>query len=257
MSNDSILKTFLVTFLLCLVCSVLVCLAALVRIDREAYNQLLETRSTVLAAGGYADELDEGASEEELFSNFEMKMVNIDTGEFTSDINAEEFNPKDARDNPDMLVDIPAASDAAGIKQRLKYARVFVDKTNGQVVLPINGPGMWGPMFAYIGVQDDGTTVNGLKFYQQSETPGLGDKIAKPGFSNQWVGKKLYNDSGSLALEIVKNGKYDPNADDAKHTIDGLAGATVTGDKAQAIVEYWFSDHGYGKFLANYTKSKE
>lgn len=257
MSNDSILKTFLVTFLLCLVCSVLVCMAALVRIDREAYNQLLETRSTVLAAGGYADELEEGASEEELFSNFEMKMVNIDTGEFTSEINAEEFNPKDARDNPDMLVDIPAASDVAGMKQRLKYARVFVDTTNGQVVLPINGPGMWGPMYAYIGVQDDGTTVSGLKFYQQAETPGLGDKIAKPGFSNQWVGKKLYNDSGSLAINIVKNGKYDAEAEDAIHTIDGLAGATVTSDKAQAIVEYWFSDHGYGKFLANYTKSKE
>jgi Na+-transporting NADH:ubiquinone oxidoreductase subunit C len=232
-------------------------MAALVRIDREAYNQLLETRSSVLAAGGYADELDEGASEEELFSNFEMKMVNIDTGEFTTEINAEEFNPKDARDNPDMLVDIPAASDVADMKQRLKYARVFVDTSNGQVILPINGPGMWGPMYAYIGVQDDGTTVTGLKFYQQAETPGLGDKIAKSGFSNQWIGKKLYRDSGSLALEIVKNGKYDPNAEDAVHTIDGLAGATVTGNKAQAIVEYWFSDHGYGKFLANYTKSKE
>jgi Na+-transporting NADH:ubiquinone oxidoreductase subunit C len=70
-------------------------MAALVRIDREAYNQLLETRSTVLAAGGYAEELEEGASEEELFSNFEMKMVNINTGEFTTEINAEEFNPKD------------------------------------------------------------------------------------------------------------------------------------------------------------------
>lgn len=257
MSNDSTLKTFLVTFLLCLVCSVLVCMAALVRIDREAYNQLLEARNTVLAAGGYGDQLAEGASEEELFSNFEMKMVNINTGEFTDEINAEEFNPKDVRDNPDMMVDIPAADDVADIKERPKFARVFIDKSKGQVVLPINGPGMWGPMFAYIGVENDGNTVSGLKFYQHSETPGLGAEIEKPKFREQWEGKKLYNDSGSLAINVVKNGKYDKNADDAQHTIDGLAGSTITGNKVQAIVQYWFSDHGYGKFLANYTKSKE
>lgn len=257
MSNDSILKTFLVTFLLCLVCSVLVCLAALVRIDREAYNQLLETRKTVLAAGGYEKELEEGASEEELFKNFEMKMVNINTGEFTDKIDPEEFIPKDARDNPDMLVDIPAADDVAGLKERLKFVRVFIDNEKDQVVLPVNGPGMWGPMHAYIGVKNDGNTVTGLKFYQHSETPGLGSEIEKPKFRDQWKGKKLYKDSGSLAIKVVKNGKYDPEADDAEHTIDGLSGATITGDKVGDLVRYWFSDHGYGKFLANYAKSKE
>lgn len=257
MSNDSILKTFLVTFLLCLVCSVLVCMAALVRIDREAYNQLLETRKTVLAAGGYEQQIEEGASEEELFNNFEMKMLDISAGEITTAIDAKEYNPKDAMDNPDMVVDIPAASDVAGMKQRPKYARIFVDTTNGQVVLPINGPGMWGPIFAYIGVKADGNTVNGLKFYQHAETPGLGAEIEKPKFLNQWVGKELYSDSGNLAIKVVKNGKYDANSADAIHTIDGLAGATVTGSKVQAFVQYWFSDHGYGKYLATLTKGKE
>lgn len=257
MSNDSILKTFLVTFLLCLVCSVLVCLAALVRIDREAYNQLLETRATVLAAGGYEEQLNSGASEDELFSNFEMKMVNINTGEFTTEINVEEFNPRDIQRDPDMLEAIPAASDVADLKQRPKFARVFIDNTNGQVVLPVNGPGMWGPMYAYIGVQSDGTTVSGLKFYQHSETPGLGAEIERPKFRNQFIGKKLYNDSGGLAINVVKSGRYDAGADNAIHTIDGLAGSTITGDKVQNLVRYWFSDHGYGKFLANYTKSKE
>ncbi len=257
MSNDSILKTFLVVFLLCVVCSVLVCMAALVRIDREAYNQLLETRSTVLAAGGYEDQLAAGASADELFANFEMKVINLDTGEIATEINPEEFNPKAVMDNPDMVVAIPAAFDIANIKQRPKFVRVFIDKNNGQVVLPISGPGMWGVMNAYIGVEKDGSTVNGLKFYQHSETPGLGAEIEKPKFLNQWVGKKLYGNSGNLAIKVVKNGRYDPKAADAQNTIDGLAGATVTGDKVQAMVQYWFSDHGYGKFLAKYTKSKE
>ncbi|MFA5700064.1 MAG: NADH:ubiquinone reductase (Na(+)-transporting) subunit C [Desulfuromonas sp.] len=257
MSNDSILKTFLVVFLLCIVCSVLVCLAALVRIDREAYNQLLETRSTVLAAGGYDEELAAGASADELFANFEMKILNVDTGEIATDINAEEFNPKAAMDNPDMVVAIPPAYDIANLKQRPKFVRIFVDKSKGQVVLPIYGPGMWGVMYAYLGVANDGTTINGLKFYQHSETPGLGAEIERPRFQNQWVGKKLYSNSGNLAIKVVKNGRFDPNAADAPYTIDGLAGATVTGDKVQDMVQYWFSDNGYGKFLANYSKSKE
>ncbi|MDY0185483.1 MAG: NADH:ubiquinone reductase (Na(+)-transporting) subunit C [Desulfuromonadaceae bacterium] len=257
MSNDSILKTFLVTFSLCVVCSVLVCMAALVRIDREAYNQLLETRTTVLAAGGYDDQLAKGASADELFANFEMKVINLDTGEIATEIDPAEFNPKTVMDNPDTVVAIPAAFDIASIKQRPKFVRVFIDNSKEQIVVPVSGPGMWGTMAAYIGVKNDGTTVNGLKFYQHSETPGLGSEIERPKFQNQWIGKKLYGNSGNLTIKVVKNGRFDPNGADAVHTIDGLAGATVTGDKVQAMVQYWFSDHGYGKFLAKYTKSKE
>ncbi|MBN2887964.1 MAG: Na(+)-translocating NADH-quinone reductase subunit C, partial [Deltaproteobacteria bacterium] len=74
MSNDSVLKTFLVAFLLCVVCSVLVCLAAIVRIDKEAYNKQLEIRKTVLLAGGFQQQIEDGGNIDELFTtNMELK----------------------------------------------------------------------------------------------------------------------------------------------------------------------------------------
>jgi len=251
MSNDSILKTFLVAFLLCVVCSVLVCLAALVRIDKEAYNKQLEIRKTVLAAGGFQQQMDDGGNIDELFTtNMELKIVDLATGEFTTAVDSATYNQKEAVEDPALSVKIPAELDIAGIGTRAKYAAVYMMK-NGDMILPIRGAGMWGPMYGYISVAEDCTTVKGFTFYQHAETPGLGAEVDNPRWKSQWPGKQLMDNSGAVALKIVKNGSFNPSAADAVNTIDGLAGATVTGTKVQAIVRYWFGEHGFAKFLAN------
>jgi len=252
MSNDSIFKTFLVAFLLCVVCSVLVCLAAIVRIDKEAYNKQLEIRKTVLAAGGFQQQIDDGGNIDELFTtNMELKLVDLATGEFTTAVDVATYNQRDAVENPELSVKIPTDLDLAGIGTRAKYAAVYVDKS-GAVILPIRGAGMWGPMYAYISVAPDGTTIKGLTFYQHAETPGLGAEIDNPNWKKQWPNKQIFNSSGKLAIKVVKKGKYNPNAGDAVSTIDGLAGASVTGSKVNAIVRYWFGEHGYAPFLAKF-----
>mgnify|MGYP001424803856 CR=1 FL=1 len=250
MSNDSVFKTFLVAFLLCVVCSVLVCLAALVRIDREAYNKQLEIRKTVLAAGGFQQQIDAGEDIDKLFTdNMTLKLVDLATGEFTTAVDSATYDQKAAVEHPETAEKIPTDQDLAGIGTRAKYAAIY-QASNGDLILPIRGAGMWGPMYGYIAVAADGTTVKGLTFYQHAETPGLGAEVDNPKWKAQWAGKQLYKGS-TVALKVVKNGKYDPNAADATSTIDGLAGASVTGNKVQAIIRYWFGDHGYGKFLAN------
>lgn len=252
MSNDSIVKTFLVAFLLCVVCSVLVCLAAIVRIDKEAYNKQLEIRKTVLAAGGYQQQMDDGGNIDELFaSNVELKLVDLSTGEYTTAVDAATYDQKEAANDPELSEKIPADLDVAGIGSRAKYAAVYLDKS-GVVVLPIRGAGMWGPIYGYISVEPDGTTIKGLTFYQHAETPGLGAEIDNPNWKKQWPGKMLFNNSGRLALKVVKKGSYKASAADAVNTVDGLAGATVTGDKVHNIISYWFGEHGYAPFLAKF-----
>jgi len=251
MSNDSTLKTFLVAFLLCVVCSVLVCLAALVRIDREAYNKQLEIRKTVLAADGYQDQIDAGGDIDKLFlENMERKIVDLETGEFTDAVDVETYDQRAALENPDLTVKIPAELDIAGMGSRAKYAAIYVTK-DGDLILPIWGAGMWGQMHGYIALKNDGTTVKGFTFYEHAETPGLGAEVDNPRWKAQWPGKQIYDGSGKLAIKVVKNGKYNPDAADAKSTIDGLAGASVTSLHVRDIVRYWFGEHGYGKFLAN------
>jgi len=250
MSNDSIFKTFLVAFLLCVVCSVLVCLAAIVRIDKEAYNKQLEIRKTVLAAGGFQQQIDDGGNIDELFTaNMKLKLVDLATGEYTTAVDAATYNQREAVEKPELSVKVPADLDIAGIGTRAKYAAVYVDKS-GTTILPIRGSGMWGPMYAYISVAADGTTIKGLTFYQHAETPGLGAEIDNPNWKKQWPDKQVFNSSGKLAIKVVKKGKYDAGASDAVNTIDGLAGATVTGSKVHAIIRYWFGEHGYAPFLA-------
>ena len=250
MSNDSIFKTFLVAFLLCVVCSVLVCLAALVRIDREAYNKQLEIRKTVLVADGYQEQIDAGGDIDKLFlDNMELKIVDLATGEYTTAVDPATYDQRAALENPEMVVKIPKEFDIAGMGSRAKYAAVYIAK-NGDLVLPIWGAGMWGQMHGYIALQADGNTVKGFIFYEHSETPGLGAEVDNPKWRAQWPNKQIFDKSGKLAIKVVKNGKYDPNAADANSTIDGLAGASVTSGHVKNIVRYWFGEHGYAKFLA-------
>ncbi|MCB0813815.1 MAG: FMN-binding protein, partial [Flavobacteriales bacterium] len=45
-------------------------------------------------------------------------------------------------------------------------------------VLPVVGTGLWGPIWGYLSVEDDGRTVHGSLFDHKGETPGLGAEIA-------------------------------------------------------------------------------
>ncbi|MDE6853584.1 MAG: FMN-binding protein, partial [Muribaculaceae bacterium] len=47
-------------------------------------------------------------------------------------------------------------------------------------IMPMYGAGLWGPIWGYISVDADGTTVYGADFAHQGETPGLGAEIEKP-----------------------------------------------------------------------------
>jgi len=114
-----------------------------------------------------------------------------------------------------------------------------------QVILPIEGPGLWAAMYGFLAVGNDGNTVRGLQFYEHGETPGLGDGVDKPVWRAQWVGKKLFDADGNPQIEVVKG----PAPDDSEYQIDGLAGATLTGRGVSVFVRHWIGDEGYGPYL--------
>lgn len=114
-----------------------------------------------------------------------------------------------------------------------------------QIILPIEGPGLWSTMYGYLAVENDGNTVRGLRFYRHGETPGLGDQVDKPAWREQWQGKKLYGPDGEPRIEVVKG----PAPDDSDYQIDGLAGATLTGRGISVFVRHWIGDEGYGPYL--------
>ncbi|MDJ0814252.1 MAG: NADH:ubiquinone reductase (Na(+)-transporting) subunit C, partial [Woeseiaceae bacterium] len=114
-----------------------------------------------------------------------------------------------------------------------------------QVILPVQGAGLWGTMYGYLAVEADGRTARGLQFYQHIETPGLGDGVDKPAWQAQWNGKRLFDDNGDPLIEVVKG--LAPAGSD--YQIDGLAGATLTGRGVSIFVRHWIGPEGYGPFL--------
>ncbi len=63
-------------------------------------------------------------------------------------------------------------------------------------IVPVNGAGLWGPIWGYVSINADGSTVYGAYFAHQGETPGLGAEIEKPAFSGQFEGKQSRTGSG-------------------------------------------------------------
>ena len=131
-----------------------------------------------------------------------------------------------------------------------RFAPVYLVKENGrfnQIILPVRGKGLWSTMYAYVALDADLHTIRGISFYEHGETPGLGGEIENRGWQESWQGKQIYGPDGTVALRVVKNASA--NGGDYSHRIDGISGATMTGNGVTELMRFWFGDHGFGPFL--------
>jgi Na+-transporting NADH:ubiquinone oxidoreductase subunit C len=51
-------------------------------------------------------------------------------------------------------------------------------------------------------------------------------------------------------IQLIK-GSVDASTADAEHKIDGLSGATLTGNGVTNLVQFWMGENGYAPFLNN------
>ena len=113
-----------------------------------------------------------------------------------------------------------------------KTYKIYQSRDGNRVkgyAIPISGKGLWGTMYGYFAIEPDASTAKGITFYKHKETPGLGAEVDKDWFKNNFIGKKFIDDSGNLvSIEVIKGfvSDKDPNA---KHKVDGISGATITG----------------------------
>jgi Na+-transporting NADH:ubiquinone oxidoreductase subunit C len=119
-----------------------------------------------------------------------------------------------------------------------------------QVVIPVEGLGMWGTIYGFLALGPDGNTITGLTYYDQKETPGLGGEISNPQWLALWRGRKAFDDKWNVAIRVIKGTAGPPETDPSK--IDGLSGATVTSNAVTRLIQFWLSDEGYGKFLRKF-----
>ena len=107
-------------------------------------------------------------------------------------------------------------------------------------IIPVYGAGLWGPIWGYIALDDDASTIFGAFFNHEGETPGLGAEITKPTFSDQFQGKHIMVDSKLLPVEVVKAGQKPSTG---AEYVDGISGGTITSKGVSAMLADCFTPY--------------
>lgn len=128
---------------------------------------------------------------------------------------------------------------------------IYTDREVGtKYVLPMYGQGLWGPIWGYLSINNDGSTVYGAYFSHQGETPGLGAEIEKPAFQDQFIGKVLFKDDTFLPVTVVKAGVKPQGNEDY---VDGVSGGTITSKGVASMLDNCLAP--YSNFLENIKNS--
>jgi len=249
-SKDSTKKTITVAFLLCLVCSIIVSGAAVMLKPAQIANKALDKKTNILAAAGISTE---GADINTLFSQFTVKIVDLDKGQYNTTIDPASFDQRKSAKKPNLSDELSDDDDLAQINRRERFATIYLVEKEGhieKIILPVHGYGLWSTLYGFLALEGDGNTVAGIGFYEHSETPGLGGEVDNPRWKATWVGKQIYNDQGQSSIKLVKTAvsESDPAS---VHKVDALSGATLTSVGVQNLFNFWLGNKGFGPFLAN------
>ena len=129
---------------------------------------------------------------------------------------------------------------------------VYEAEIDGDIkyILPMNGKGLWGPIWGYLALDSDASTIYGVDFGHDSETPGLGAEITHEPFRIQFEGKSLFKNEDFKSIAVVKKGKSVSDRD----YVDGISGGTIT---SQGVGAMLYDNVGeYKNFLENIRTSK-
>ena len=69
-----------------------------------------------------------------------------------------------------------------------------------------------------------------------------------PEWRDQWQNKQVRDEAGRLRI-AVGEGQVDPADPAALYRVDGLSGATRTGQGVTDLLRFWLGEDGFGPFL--------
>ncbi|MEM7663751.1 MAG: Na(+)-translocating NADH-quinone reductase subunit C [Pseudomonadota bacterium] len=241
---DSVPKTIFTAVSLCLVASMVVSAAAVSLRPMQELNRLQNKQINIIQVAGIYDP---DVSISDAFEVFEPHVLELETGEFTTEFDAKTFDDLAAADDP--ATSTALADDPASIGRLAKYRTIYLLRDDAgdidKIILPVHGYGLWSTLYGFLALEKDANEVYGLQFYEHGETPGLGAEITNPRWVSLWRGKKLADLNGDLQITVAKSAP--PAGED--YYVNALSGATLTSNGVNNLVRFWVSDEGYGPFL--------
>lgn len=100
------------------------------------------------------------------------------------------------------------------------------------IIVPVEGKGLWGPIWGYVALESDLNTIYGVTFDHKGETPGLGAEINTPRFESMFPGKKLFEDGNFVSIQVIKGGAAQGDV----HGVDAISGGTITSKGLQNML---------------------
>jgi Na+-transporting NADH:ubiquinone oxidoreductase subunit C len=225
--NDSPAKAMAVALLVALACAFVVSVTAVTLRPLQKANRLADSAAQMLEL---VESLGVGIPD--------TRLVDLATGAYAS------------RD-PGARTELPAGRDLAGLGSREDVATVFELRDGGTlrlVILPVRGAGYQSILKGYLALEADLNTVAALTFYEQDETPGMGARIEDDAWLALWPGKRMADAEGVIRIEVVKG------AGAGLHEVDGISGATRTGNGVTSLLRFWLGPDGYGPYLGRLKK---
>jgi Na+-transporting NADH:ubiquinone oxidoreductase subunit C len=142
-------------------------------------------------------------------------------------------------------VDVPVEETDAAYAENITEVQVategggtlplYESKAGGKhlYIIPVSGSGLWGPIWGYVAVEGDWDTIAGVVFDHKGETPGLGAEITTPKFTDQFVGKRLFEGSELVGITVLKGAGASRGND---HAVDAISGGTITSRAVETMI---------------------
>ncbi|MCD7059363.1 NADH:ubiquinone reductase (Na(+)-transporting) subunit C [Pelagibacterium xiamenense] len=243
--NESRAKTVAVAFMVALVCAALVSGTTVVLRPFQDANRAAERQERLDAMmaelPGMEDILARSGAD-----SLEAVIVDLAAGAVAEGVDPAVFNRAAFAADPATSTELSADDDIAGLGRRSDFQQIYLLRDGDDlrlILLPVSAVGYGGRIEALLALEGDLNTVAGLSITGHSETPGLGARIAEPGWQALWPGKEIADETGEIRLHVARGGAS------SVFEIDGITGATRTGNAVSNMITFWMGPFGYGPLL--------
>ena len=207
-SSNNYVLTFAV--IITVVAAVLLAGAATLLKPMQDANRKKEKQENILSVVGKT-----GENDYKQFDQLITSLVIDENGDVVEGVKAFDI---------DLAMDKRIKSKDANHK--LQYP-LYVFEENGKktYILQLAGVGLWGPIWGYLALDEDGNTIRQAVFDHKGETPGLGAEINTDAFESQFQNKLILNENNEfVSVQVTKGAK----AEGEMHQVDAISGGTIT-----------------------------
>ena len=242
-------RTLAIAFAVCAGCAALVSAAVVLLRPFQLANQRAAREARVRSLVAGIPGLSEWVSGAE-GAILDLRAVDLATGGYAPEVDPEALLR--GEEEADLVEALAPGDDPAGVGRVPRVAPVYELRRGGRihtVILPVHGRGYVSQIAGQLAVAGDGNTIRGIAISEHQETPGLGAEIERPEWQQRWQGKRLRDDDGRVRIRVVRDAAS-ADSPEAAFEVQGISGATRTGDGVGELVRFWVGPRGFGPYLA-------